>query len=106
MNNGNVNISSDGSENSAEKNNRLQALNDSLSFSDDDLFEKEAAEGLSQLEEQKVPQIVDKLNADLHRQLKKKKKRKGIADNSHTYITIITILLLVVVAFIVLKKIL
>jgi hypothetical protein len=106
MNNGNVNISSDGSENNADKNNRLQELNDALSFSDDDLFEQEAAEGLSTLEEQKVPQIVDKLNADLHRQLKKKKKRKGIADNSNTYITIITILILVVVAFIVLKKIL
>jgi hypothetical protein len=76
-------------------------------FDDEDLFEAEAAEGLQQMDETQVPIIVNKLNADLHRQLKKKKKlKRGIPSQQPVLITIITILLLAVVAYIVIKKIL
>ena len=76
-------------------------------FDDEDLFEAEAAEGLQQLEETQVPIIVNKLNTDLQRQLKKKKKlKRGIPSQQPVLITIITILLLAVVAYIVIKKLL
>ena len=76
-------------------------------FDDEDLFEAEAAEGLQQLEETQVPIIVNKLNTDLQRQLKKKKKlKRGIPSQQPVLITIITILLLAIVAYIVIKKVL
>jgi hypothetical protein len=104
MNNDEAKILSEGNEDNADRAKLLQALNDDLSFADDDLFELDATEGLQQLDEKNVPFIVDKLDADLHRQLRKKKKRRALADSSSTYITIITILLLIVVAYIVIKK--
>ena len=60
-----------------------------------------------QLEETQVPIIVNKLNTDLQRQLKKKKKlKRGIPSQQPVLITIITILLLAIVAYIVIKKVL
>ena len=109
MNNDANNILPEGN-NNADKLDLLRQLNADVEnelFNEEDLFEAEAAEGLQQMEETKVPLIVNKLNADLHRQLKKKKKQKrGIPSQQPVLITIITILLLAVVAYIVIKKVL
>jgi hypothetical protein len=109
MNNDVNNILPEGN-NDADKLDLLRQLNADIEkemFDDEDLFEAEAAEGLQQIEETQVPLIVNKLNTDLHRQLKKKKKQKrGIPNQQPVLITIITILLLAVVAYIVIKKVL
>ena len=108
MNNDLNNISPN--DNNIDKEKLLQQLNEDL-FSDDDAmdddFETDAEIGLQQLDQNKVPHIVDKLNADLSRHLSKKKKRRGIfQDPSNIYITIITILLLIILAYIVISRIL
>jgi hypothetical protein len=107
MNNDVNNILPEGNEN-ADKLDLLKQLNADVEnemFDDEDLFEAEAAEGLQQIEATQVPLIVDKLNANLHRQLKKKKKQKrAIPSQQPVLITIITILLLAIVAYIVIKK--
>jgi hypothetical protein len=96
--------------NDADKLDLLKKLHADINndmFDAEELFEAEAAEGLQQMDETQVPIIVNKLNADLHHQLKKKKKQKrGIPSQQPVLITIITILLLAVVAYIVLKKVL
>jgi hypothetical protein len=79
-------------------------LNDEI-FDDEDMFDDDAAEGLQQIPESHVTPLVNKLNADLHRQIKKKKKqRRGIPSQQGLYVTIITILLLAAIAYIVIKK--
>ena len=108
MNNDLNNISPNN--NNLDKEKLLQQLNEDL-FSDDDAidddFETDAEIGLKQLDQNKVTQIVDKLNADLSRHLSKKKKRRGIFnDPSNIYVTIITILLLIILAYIVISRIL
>ncbi len=109
MNNDVNNILPEGN-NDADKLDLLKQLHADVNngmFEDEDLFEAEAAEGLQQLEETQVPIIVNKLNADLHRQIKKKKKlKRAIPSQQPVLITIITILLLAIVAYIVLKKVL
>jgi hypothetical protein len=96
--------------NNADKEKLLQQLNDDLFGEEDALdqqFEEDASIGLQQIQQEKVPLIVDKLNADLSRHLSKKKKRRGIfKDPSNFNITIITILLLLIISYIILKKLL
>ncbi len=92
-----------------EKEKSLQQLNDDL-LSDEDAidnqFEEDASKGLQQLNQEEIPFIVDKLNADLNRYLKKKKKRRRIfKDQSSIYITIVTILLLIIISYIIIRKI-
>jgi hypothetical protein len=107
MSNDTNNISATNNENS-EREKLLQQLNEDLFSEDaaaDEQFEDDANIGLQQIEKDKIPFIVDKLNTDLHRHLKKKKQRKGIfKDPSNIYITIITILLLIVIAYIIIRK--
>jgi hypothetical protein len=107
MNNDVNNILPEGNDN-ADKLDLLRQLNADVEkemFDDEDLFEAEAAEGLQQIEATQVPLIVNKLNTNLHRQLKKKKKQKrAIPSQQPVLITIITILLLAIVAYIVIKK--
>jgi hypothetical protein len=111
MNNDLTNILPDGHQSDADREKLLQSLNDELYLSDDepleedDMFDLEATQGLQQMDKTKIPFIIDTLNADLHRQLKKKKKRRGIfKDPSSIYITIITILLLIIISYIIIKK--
>jgi LDH2 family malate/lactate/ureidoglycolate dehydrogenase len=102
--NNDINNISPNDNNEADKLNLLHALNNDT-FNDEDLFEADASEGLQQMNEHNVAAIVNKLNADLHHQIKKKKKqRRGIPSQQGLYITIITILLLAVIAYIVIKK--
>lgn len=71
---------------------------------DDAAFEKDSAEGLAQLHQDRVPVIVEQLNRHLLRQLKKKKKKTGrLPDQSFVYITVITVLVLVIIAYIVVR---
>ena len=109
MNNDVNNILPEGN-NDADKLDLLKQLHADVNndmLDDEDLFEVEAAEGLQQMDATQLPIIVNKLNADLHHQLKKKKKQKrGISSQQPVLITIITILLLAIVAYIVIKKLL
>ncbi len=71
-------------------------------------FLNDALEGLGNVREKKdISFLVEQLNANLHKQLEKKKKRKQkrtIKDQPWLYLTIITILLLIIICFIVIKK--
>lgn len=102
------NILPSGANDDTAKAERLRALNDDLFAEDDDTaFEEAAAEGLAQLPPTQVSSIINKLNADLHKKLRKKKKEKrGIPSQQGLYITIVTILLLIVLGYVVIKKIL
>ncbi|NOU38066.1 MAG: hypothetical protein HOO89_05085 [Ferruginibacter sp.] len=96
--------------NDADKKKQLQKLSDELQFLDtieEDnglLFEKDAAEGLSKVDKTKASVIINSLNSNLQKQLHKKKTRKIFKEQSPSYLTIITILLLIIISFIVLKK--
>ncbi len=107
MNTDTNNISPLGSDD-ADKLKLLHQINVELNneiFDDEDMFDDDAAEGLKQIPETHVTSMVNKLNADLNRQIKKKKKqRRGIPSQQGLYIVIITILLLAIVAYIVIKK--
>ena len=108
MNNNFNNILPNNSNNNHEG---LEELNDALNsdnipFENENEFEQDAAEGLKQIQEKKITVLVDELNTDLKRQLKiKKKNKRKIPDQSMVYITIVTLLILVIVAYIVIKKI-
>lgn len=107
MNTDTNNISPQGS-NDADKLKLLHQINVELNneiFDDEDMFDDDAAEGLNQIPESHVTSMVNKLNADLNRKIKKNKKQKrGIPSQQSIYIIIITILLLAVVAYLVIKK--
>jgi hypothetical protein len=108
MNNNNNNILPN---DSSRENEGLQALNDALNtedifFENEQSFEQEAAEGLKQIPQSKVPRIVSEINKELKKQLKDKKKlKREIPNQSMVYITIVTLLILIIVAYIVIKKI-
>ncbi len=83
----------------------LHALSKDLFSEEEDFFEQDAQEGLQQMPSEKLCSIVDTLNADLNKKLQKNKKRKraGIASQQGIYVITITILILVVMAFVVIK---
>jgi hypothetical protein len=95
----------------------LQYLNSNLSAAEqheletqlnEDDFLNDAAEGLSQLEHtNELPEMVQQLNAGLKatlNQKKKKRSRKPIFKDNWTYVTLLVILLLAVLAFIVIRQ--
>lgn len=71
-------------------------------------FVNDAVEGLQDVKNKKdLSILVEQLNADLHKQLDKKKRRKlkrALKDQPWVYITIILILFLIIIGFIVIKK--
>ena len=108
-----MNISIDDILNQEENDNqkRLAELNDVLNNEEvtyqetDEDFEKDAEEGLQQINKTQIPVFVNELNQNLKSQLKNKKRtKKQIPDQSAVLITAITLLLLVVVAFVIIKK--
>ena len=108
MNNNTEDILSD---DQSDNQKRLIELNDVLKREEiipedtDEDFEKDAAEGLQQIEKNYLPILVNELNQNLKSQLKNKKRtKKRIPDQSAVLITIITLLLLVVVAFVIIKR--
>jgi hypothetical protein len=74
----------------------------------DDAFMNDAVEGLEQFKnKQQLSLLVEQLNADLkkktNKKLQKKEKRK-LKDQPWLYITLITLLLLAIIGFVVIKK--
>ena len=74
----------------------------------DDEFMNDAMEGLENFKNKKdVSLMVQQLNSELKKQTEKKKARKEkrkLKDQPWLYITIVTLLILVIVAYIVIKK--
>ena len=74
----------------------------------DDEFMNDAMEGLENFKNKKdVSLMVQQLNSELKKQTAKKKARKEkrkLKDQPWLYITIVTLLILVIVAYIVIKK--
>lgn len=92
-------------------NKELQELSDALNMEEDQdehqdhFFEEDAKEGLELIDREKVPDIISQLNANLRTQLKtKKRNKKKIPDQTMVMVTIVTILMLAIVAFIVIKR--
>jgi len=74
----------------------------------DDDFMNDAVEGLEQFKNKKdLTSLVEQLNRDLKKQTEKKKLKKEkrkLQDQPWLYITIVTLLLLVIISFILIKK--
>lgn len=74
----------------------------------DDEFMNDAVEGLENFRNKKdVSLMVQQLNSELKKQTAKKKARKEkrkLKDQPWLYITIVTLLILVIVAYVVIKK--
>lgn len=71
-------------------------------------FNEDAMDGLHEIKnKEKISSIVEQLNRDLHKKLKKKKDRREklkYKDQPWLYIAIIIILLLVVISYVVVRK--
>ncbi|HUS00924.1 MAG TPA: hypothetical protein VMY77_04315 [Chitinophagaceae bacterium] len=76
-------------------------------MADSDLI-NDAVEGLEEIKNKKdIYLYVEQLNADLHKQLDKKKKRKlkrTLKDQPWLYLAIVLLLLLIVICFIAIKR--
>ena len=74
----------------------------------DDEFMNDAVEGLEKFNNKKaLPQYVEQLNRDLHKQLAKRKmhrEKRKLKEQPWVYFTVILILLLVIIAYLVIKK--
>ena len=74
----------------------------------DSEFVNDAVEGLEEVKNKKdLSSFVEQLNADLHKQLDKKKRRKqkrALKDQPWLYLTIVLLLLIIIICFIVIKK--
>jgi hypothetical protein len=95
----------------------LQYLNRNMSDAEQHAFEKQlnddefmndAVEGLQALEHKNnIADLVQQMNADLKKQLEKKKKRKQkrkIVEQPWIYFSIVLVLLLIIIAYLVIKK--
>ena len=100
-----------------EQDKLLDYLNKKLSDADahevekqmaDDEFMNDAVEGLEHFKNKKdLSFLVDQLNKDLKKQTAKKKLKKEkrkLAEQPWLYITIVTLLLLVVISYVLIKK--
>lgn len=103
--------------NDIEQEKLLQYINEHMSDAEqhaletqmnDDAFMNDAIEGLQSVENKNnITEIVQQMNADLKKQLDKKKKRKlkrRLNEQPWTYFSIVLLLLLILVAYIVIKK--
>lgn len=101
-----------------EQDKLLQYLNRNMSNAEQHAFEKQliddefmndAVEGLESIEDKKkIGILVQQMNTGLKKQLKKKKDRKQkrkITEQPWLYFSIILILLLIITAYLVIKKI-
>ena len=74
----------------------------------DDEFMNDAVEGLEHFKNKKdLSLLIEQLNSDLKKQTEKKKKKKEkrkLKDQPWFYITLITLLLLVIIGFVLIKK--
>lgn len=103
-------------ENKPDQEKLLQYLNEQLSHTEnhqlesemeDDLFTYEAMEGLQQIDNNKIPEVIDQLNITLRKEIKakKRKKRNQIFSNQNwVYFAVILILILLIISYLVMKK--
>lgn len=74
----------------------------------DDEFMNDAVEGLGEMKDKKnITAYVEQLNRDLQKNLEKKKKRREkrrIKDQPWVYFTIVLVLLLIIISWLVIKK--
>jgi len=94
----------------------MQYLNEQLSHSEShqlesdmesDPFMTEAMEGLEQVDKQIIPEVIDQLNISLRKEIKakKRKKRNQIFSNQNwVYFAVILILILLIISYLVMKK--
>jgi hypothetical protein len=94
----------------------MQYLNEQLSHSEShqlesdmesDPFMTEAMEGLDQVDKQIIPEVIDQLNISLRKEIKakKRKKRNQIFSNQNwVYFAVILILILLIISYLVMKK--
>jgi len=94
----------------------MQYLNEQLSHSEShqlesdmesDPFMTEAMEGLEQVDKQIIPEVIDQLNISLRKEIKskKRKKRNQIFSNQNwMYFAVILILILLIISYLVMKK--
>ena len=94
----------------------MQYLNEQLSHSEShqlesdmesDPFMTEAMEGLEQVDTQIIPDVIDQLNISLRKEIKakKRKKRNQIFSNQNwMYFAVILILILLIISYLVMKK--
>jgi anti-sigma factor RsiW len=83
-----------------EKHDFEKALIDSEMMND-------AVEGLEKIKNKNVSALVEQLNTNLHKQLEKKKSKKEkrrIKDLPWLYLSVILILVIILIAFLVIKK--
>lgn len=72
-----------------------------------DPFTYEAMEGLQQMDNNKIPQVIDQLNINLRKEIKakKRKKRNQIFSNQNwVFFALILILILLIISYLVMKK--
>lgn len=72
-----------------------------------DPFTAEAMEGLQQADKQNLPEVIDQLNITLRKEIKakKRKKRNQIFSNQNwVYFAVILILILLIISYLVMKK--
>ena len=72
-----------------------------------DPFTADAMEGLQQVDNQKIPEVIDQLNISLRKEIKakKRKKRNQIFKNQNwVYFAVILILILLMISYLVMKK--
>ncbi len=94
----------------------MDYLSSKLSASENHDFEKtlvdsemmnDAVEGLQKIKNKNVSALVEQLNTNLHKQLRKKKSKKlkrRIKELPWLYFSIILILIIILIAFIVIKE--
>ena len=83
---------------------RLEELNDEI-INDEQDFEMDAQEGLKQIPQTTATKLVTQLNANLQQQIiNKKKNKRKIPDQTNVYITTVTLLILIIVAYIIIRK--
>ncbi len=94
----------------------LQYLNDQLSHieshqleseMESDPFTYEAMEGLQQVDNNKIPEVIDQLNISLRKEIKakKRKKRNQIFSNQNwVFFAVILVLILLIISYLVMKK--
>jgi hypothetical protein len=94
----------------------LQYLNEQLNHRDSHLLETEmesdpftydAIEGLQQMDNNKIPEVIDQLNITLRKEIKakKRKKRNQIFSNQNwVFFAVILILILLIISYLVMKK--
>lgn len=103
-------------ENNPDQEKLLQYLNEQLSHAENhemeskmenDPFTYEAIEGLQNIDNNKIPDVIDQLNIALRKEIKSKKRKKRnqiLSNQNWVYFAVILILILIMISYLVMKK--